>query len=410
MKQIQGAFITGYVTISVKGSNPELFFQKCIHSGLTIWDVKKTADDTCTGNIKLKDIKVIRQIKRNSNYKITFVGKKGYPFTVKLFLRKKQLVVGLIMSILLIIFLSNIIWEVKITGVPKEIEEKISKQLESYGIHPGSWIITLESPNSIQQKLVKDVPELLWVGVHQKGTTFFLEGVEKIIVNKEEVKGPRNLVATKKGIIKTMYVSKGLPKVHVNDFVEPGDVLVSGIINESEETDEDEDSESGNKNLELVAAAGEITATTWYEVLVTIPLEASYEHLTGNQEKKHYIRIGSVRAPLWGFGEPDYKNIHSEVVERELNFFKWKLPVKIGETILSEKMYTKVERSREEAINTGIQQAKEDLKLELGQEARILSEKVLHDTIENGKVKLSLYISVEENISEEQPISKSLEK
>ncbi|WP_337020494.1 sporulation protein YqfD [Oceanobacillus massiliensis] len=44
------------------------------------------------------------------------------------------------------------------------------------------------------------------------------------------------------------------------------------------------------------------------------------------------------------------------------------------------------------------------LQNELGTDAKILSEKVLHETMEHGKVKLNLYISVEENIVKHEPI------
>ncbi|MBP1968704.1 hypothetical protein J2Z83_000798 [Virgibacillus natechei] len=407
MKHKQGSFIRGYVTVQIKGNRPELFFQKCMQAGILVWDIKKTGDDLCVGNVKLSDIKKIRSIKRKMDYKIQFISKKGYPFFIKRFTRKKQLMVGLIMSFMLIIFLSNIIWEVRITGVPSDIEEKISKQLNNYGIHSGAWIFTLESPNSIQQQLVQDVPELLWVGVHQKGTTFYLEGVEKSIVKEEESRGPRHLIANKKGIIKNMYVSEGLPRVAVNDYVEPGDVLVSGILNEDEieaEKEEDENSEETETNLELVTADGEITATTWYEVTVNVPLEGNYEHVTGNQKDKYYLQLGRLQLPIWGFGKPDYDEIHRESNEKSINFFKWELPIKFVTNTLSEKVNNNVERTKEEAINTGIQQAKNELKLQLGQDSKIISENVLHETTESGKVKLNLYISVEEDIVRNEPI------
>lgn len=405
MKHIQGAFITGYVTISAKGDMPELFFQACMKHGIPVWDMKKTAKDTCEGNIKLKDIKFIKKIKRETDYKLTFSNKKGYPFLIKRFTRKREILIALFMSLLLIIFLSNIIWEVKITGIPKDIEEKVNKQLDSYGIHSGAWTFSLDSASSIQQKLVKDVPELLWVGVHKKGTTFFLEGVEKIIVKEEEVTGPRNLVATKKGVIQTIYVSKGLPKVEVNDYVEKGDVLVSGAITVDDE-EEKEDKKEKKKPSELVSAEGEITAKTWYEMTVTIPLQANYELLTGEKEKRHYIRLGSLQLPIWGFKQPDYQEIHTETNENAVYFFKWELPIKIVESILSEKRYNKVDRTKEEAINTGIAQAKKELQLQLGPDAKVLTEKVLHETTENGKVKLNLYIAVEEDIAEAESIQK----
>lgn len=405
MKHIQGAYFNGYVTVLVKGHMPELFFQKCNNQGIPIWNVRKTGTDACEGNVKLSDIKYLKKMRRRTNYKLTFAQKKGAPFVVARLFRKKQLFISLLMSVMLIVFLSNIIWEVKITGVPKDIEEKISKKLNNYGIHSGSWIFSLDSPNTIQQKLVYDIPELLWVGVDQKGTTYSLEGVEKTIVKKEKIKGPQNLIATKKGVIKKMYVRKGLPLVHVNDYVEPGEVLVSGVIDESLQSD-NKDADKDMKHVDYVAADGDITATTWYEVAVTVPLQANEEVLTGNWEKKYDIRLGDIQLPIWGFGKPEYDQIHREINEKPLRFLKWNLPIKIVSTTMSEKMYNKVERTKADAVAKGIQQAKKELQLELGPDAAIISENVLHETSEHGKVKLNLYMSVEESIIEPQPIEK----
>ncbi|MEN2765949.1 sporulation protein YqfD [Ornithinibacillus xuwenensis] len=407
MKRIQGSFIRGYVRVIVKGHMPEIFFQECANRGITVWNIKKEGKKTCSGNLKLADVKRIKAIKREKNYKISFDQRRGYPFIFSQFLRRKEIVLSFIMSIFLILFMSNIIWKVEITGdLPKEIEEKISKQLSQHGVHPGAWIFTLESPGEIQQRLTEEIPELLWVGVRQKGTTYQLEGVEKIVVNEEKVEGPRNLVATKKGVIKHMYVSKGLPKVAINDYVKPGDLLVSGTLNEVKQDTEDEDEEKKEqKEPVLVAAEGEIIASTWYEVEVTVPLKKNYELLTGKQEKKYYLGISDFRLPVWGFGSPEFEEIHRDSTETAVRFFKWDLPIKVVETTLSEKEYHEIERTQEEAVQAGIEQAKEELQLQLGPDAKITSEKVLHESLENGKVKLYLYMTVEENIAKAQPIT-----
>src|SRR5699024_3337019 len=125
-------------------------------------------------------------------------------------------------------------------GVPKDLEEKINKQLANYGIHPGVWIFTTDSPGEIQKKLENDIPELLCVGVEQKGTTFFLEGEEKITVEKEEKKKPRDLNENKKGVNKKMYISKGKPQVQLHDYVEPGDLIVSGNLTSGSDEEEEE--------------------------------------------------------------------------------------------------------------------------------------------------------------------------
>lgn len=402
MKHLQESYLTGHVTLLVKGEKPELFFQQCMGYGIVIWDIKKKTENSCQGNIKLRDIHVIKKVNRSTNYKLTFIHRKGYPFIIKRLMRKKEVLIACMISLLLIVLLSNILWKITITGVSKEMEEKISEKLTSYGVHQGSWVFNLDSPRSIQQKLVKDLPELLWVGVQKKGTTFSLEGVEKTIVKKEDIPGPRHLVATKTGIIKKIYVAKGQPKVRVNDFVSPGDILVSGILNDVEDLVVDEKSD---QQRELVAAEATIIAHTWYEVVVDIPLLTNQEILTGNQEKKYYIRLGSIQLPIWAFGSPEYEETHQEMNENPLYLLKWELPIHIVESILNEKMYNKVERTKEEAVRIGIIQAKRDLQLQLGPDAQILSENVLHETIENGKVKLRLYITVEEDISQTKSIT-----
>src|SRR5699024_12274858 len=108
MKHIHGEFIKRYVTVAVKKNMTELIFRSCMKHEITVWNIKKTAKDTCEGNIKLQDMKYIKQIKRETDYKISFIDKKGYPFLIKRFTRKKEILIALIMSLLLIIFLSNI--------------------------------------------------------------------------------------------------------------------------------------------------------------------------------------------------------------------------------------------------------------------------------------------------------------
>nr|WP_234031401.1 sporulation protein YqfD [Lentibacillus cibarius] len=252
---------------------------------------------------------------------------------------------------------------------------------------------------------MNDIPELLWIGVHQKGTSYVLEGVEKTIVEEEEVGGPRNLVASKKGVIERMYVSKGLPKVQVNDYVEKGDVLVAGKLPLAEE-ETDDDEEENDKRHELTAAEGKVIAKTWYETEVTVPLKTSIGLLTGEKKTKYHLKINSFELPIWGFGDPDYKDVYSDRNVKDLYFFKWKLPINLVGTIVSEKKDKQEKRSKEEAVDIGIEQAKNELQLKLGPEAKIKSENILQQSTENGKVKLILYMVAEENIVKQEPIDR----
>ncbi|MDY0405535.1 sporulation protein YqfD [Virgibacillus sp. 179-BFC.A HS] len=76
MKHVQATFITGYVTIMVKGQMPEIFFQQCVDHDIPIWNVKRVNPKQCEGNIRLQDIRQMRKIRRGTGYKITFSRKK----------------------------------------------------------------------------------------------------------------------------------------------------------------------------------------------------------------------------------------------------------------------------------------------------------------------------------------------
>jgi len=405
MAKSHGTFMTGYVTVVVKGRLPELFFQRCAKEGIPAWDIRKTGIEECQGNIEREHISAIRKIRRDMECKISFIDKRGLPFIWHRFLRKREIVAASILSLLLIVFLSNVLWKVEITGLPKELENKIEKQLKGYGVYSGAWLFSLDEPSTIQHKLLQDVPELLWIGVKKKGTSIELQGVEKTVVKEQKPKGPQNLVATKKGVIKKIYVSKGIPMKKVDDYVEKGDLLVSGELNSVaiiDEEAEDEQNEEGKGTI--VAADGDIRARTWYETKVTVPLVAKYETLTGNQKQRYYMRFGDFHLPVWGFKNPDYKLIHREYDEEQVRFLKWDMPMHFVAAELSEKQVYEKKRTKEEATQFALEQAKQELKLQLGQEARIVSGKVLHETIENGKVKLTLYMTVEEDIAVAEPI------
>ncbi|MCT2537600.1 sporulation protein YqfD [Aquibacillus koreensis] len=403
MKQTQGVFFTGYVTIKVTGHHPELFFDLCARNGITVWNIRKVDNATCTGNVKLAHIRNIRALRRKTIYKLSFVNKKGLPFLTKMVMFRRPLVIGLILSMLFVFFLSNVVWDVKIKGVPLDIEKKITTQLQSYGIKPGAFKFNIGSPGDIQQKLLDDIPELLWVGVSEKGTTYHLEGVEKTTVEEKEKKGPRNLVATKEGEIVKMFVSKGQPIVKVHDVVHKGDLLVSGELGKSKEEEEDESKEQTAK--ELVAAEGEIIAKTWYETEVIIPLEANYEVLTGENKKKYYLGFGDFLLPVWGFFDHEFDQVYKESSQKNFHFLKWELPISFVKHNIQEKEFVNVERTNDEAKAEAIKQSTKDLQEKLGHEAEITFEKVLHETIDNGKVKLTLYFTVLEDIAKPQPLS-----
>ncbi|TXK90469.1 stage IV sporulation protein, partial [Parageobacillus sp. SY1] len=90
--------------------------------------------------------------------------------------------------------------------------------------------------------------------------------------------------------------------------------------------------------------------------------------------------------------------------KRPLRFWKWDLPIYYERVIFREKEEVERNYTWEEAFAKAKELAREELKAKLPEDASIKGEKVLHQTKENGKVRVELHYQVIENIAIPQPI------
>lgn len=404
MKRVQGKHIAGYVTVHVQGEDPELFFQTCANAYIPIWDVKKNSENHCEGKIYIHHVKKVKKMAETTTYHICFSNRKGSVHHLMQLWKQKEVVISILLCATILFLLAHIVWKVEITGVSVDLEKKIDEQLAAYGLYEGAWSYSMAPLDVIQQDILHAVPELLYIGIQKKGTTYYVDGVEKLIVKEEAPLPKRHLIAAKNGVIQKIFVREGISLVDVYDVVKKGDLLVSGIIRQKEEEETEED--EGKKEIKgkIVAADGEIYANTWYEVTVTSSLHTYHENLSGEKVSAYQLQIGSIRIPIWGFKKETFTETVTEVERKPLYFLKWQLPLQLIEQNIYNKETNVVTRTVEEAKKIAIQHVQEDLQLKLGNEARILKYNVLHETEENGKVKLNLYISVLENIATEKPI------
>src|SRR5699024_12094881 len=105
------------IIYSIQENHHDLFVKLCNDEDIQTWDIKKISKNECQGKVRLTDIRDVRKLHRNTDYKVSFLDRKGYPFIWRRFLRKKEVVISIVFVFLFIFFLSNIIWKVDIKGV-----------------------------------------------------------------------------------------------------------------------------------------------------------------------------------------------------------------------------------------------------------------------------------------------------
>src|SRR5699024_8636992 len=131
--------------------------------------------------------------------------------------------------------------------------------------------------------------------------------------------------------------------------------------------------------LESVRAIGDIYANTWYELNMSVPLKIKTDILTGNRDVFYTLNVGQVNIPLQPFKEKKYKDKHDEHINNTFHIFRWKLPIELTKIISYEVEGKVIEQTKENAIKKAIEIAKEQVLLELGKDAEILSDFILHE-------------------------------
>jgi len=389
-------FLYGRVTVKVSGKGIERFLNVLTRNGFHIWNVKRHGTETITFKMRLHDARNIRPFVRRSGCKITFLQRSGMPFLTRRLLLNSGFLVGGLLCLFLIFFLSNVIWGIEIKGAKPATEYQIRKELDKMGVKIGKIQFFVDNVESIQRKLTDNIGNLTWVGVELEGTTYHLQVVEKNEPKKPEVLAPRNLVAKTKAVIVKTYIENGQPMVVKNDHVKKGQLLVSGLI--------------GNEgNTKAVAAKGEVWGETWYLSKVELPLTTNFSVFNGKEQQKHSLLFGKLEIPIWGFGKTKFKHFETDRNEHQIHFLKWELPIYLVNTTLRDKEeYTRT-YTEKEAESLAVEMAKDEIKSKLDEDAIIKDEKVLNNVIRNGKVILDIHFKVIENIAVGSPIPKETE-
>ncbi|OIJ22131.1 sporulation protein YqfD [Anaerobacillus alkalidiazotrophicus] len=382
---------SGFIRIKVVGKYTELFLNRCIHQKISIWHIRKVGDETIICYLSLDDVHRIRPIVRETNVKVYFIERKGMPFIIRKMISRGGFVAGLVSFVVILFILSNMVWGIKIEGASPQVEHQLTQAVTELGIKKGKFQFLLPSVEEIQMLVTEEIEEATWIGVTLSGTTFHFNVVEKSLPEKQEQISPRHLVSKKKAIIYDIFVEKGQGKVSPNDFVEKGEMLITGFIGKE-------------GKMEIAPAKGKVLGEIWYKSTVSVPLESEFSTLTGEKKIKHSLSVVNFPITFWGFGDPQFLQYEVNEYENTLQFLKWQLPLKYHKKVVLEKETLIREYSEEEAIEVATLMARDELMKKIDDDAVIKGEKVLHQSIENGKVKLMIHYQVIEDITKIQPI------
>ncbi len=329
-------FFAGYVYVSVEGFFIERFINICRNRNIVLQDLHRENNAYIKFKLLKSDFKEIRHIAKSAKCKVKIEKKKGIPFFINRYRKRKIFAVAILAIAIFIFVLTKFVWNIEVQGNNNIAKEEILNLVKEYGISIGSYkskIDTDKISNSI--RLQRD--DLAWIGISVKGTNVIItvrEAIEKPkIIDKNEV---CNIVASKNATISKIIVQNGTAIVKVGDEVKEGDILVEGIM-KGEHT--------GDRYVHAEATIyGKITC----EKEKKESFLQNEKVKTGNIEHKNKICINNFKINL-GKGVSKFQNYDTIMESKKMKLFSnFYLPIEIQiatneEFIVEEKNYEEEE-------------------------------------------------------------------
>ena len=322
--------IFGYVTITVEGYFIERFINICNSQQILLWGIKRKKSSIMTTKISIKDFKKIKQICRITKCKIKINEKKGMPFIIHRYRKRKTLLIMIIIIATSLFVSSNYIWNIEIVGLKDINQQEIMETLKQNGVDIGAKKKKINAKEIINNiRLQRD--DIAWMGFDIVGTNLKVEIVETDkkpeIIDENDI---CNIVAKKDGVIEKIIAEDGTALVKKGDVIKKGDILIGGWI-EGKYTD-----------TRYVHSKGNVEARVWYTKKEKKYFKTTEERETGNSKNKYKININNFKINLYK-SIPNFEKCDTINENKKFKIFSnFYLPIQIEKTTYIEKQEVEI--------------------------------------------------------------------
>lgn len=374
------SYIIGYVRVQVEGYYIERFINICTNNKIVIWNLKRDKNIDLCLNVRTKDFKEMINAAKRTKCKVKILKKKGAPFIVHRYKKRKLFVTLLIMIILLIGISSNFVWNVEIKEEDGKEISGLIEDLEECGLKSGIPKYKLDTKELINNIRLKR-QDIAWIGIELKGTNAIVKVVksdEKPDIIKEDEYC--SIVADKAGIITKISAQNGTAQVNVGDTVNVGTTLISGWM------------EGKYTGIRYVHSKGEIQAKVWHTKSKKIYFNQEIKEETGNIENKYSIKINNFKINLHK-GVSKFEIYDTINEEKKFKIFSdFYLPISIIKITNKEERKVQKTYTIEEAKNIGISELEEDLQNEIENKENIVNKNI---NIYENEDNVEIYVTYE---------------
>lgn len=381
-----------YVLVKIEGKNVGNYVKWLIKNKINIINLNIVKHNELKILIDYKNFNLLS--KYSKTYKITIIRKYGKLRLFDILKNNMIIILCLMLSIIFLYFLSNIIFSVDVIYNDSEVVDLIKKELAKYDIKKYEKKKSYEYLDKVKERILIDNKDTLeWLEIEESGTKYIVRLVERKKETKQNEYQYQSVVASKDATIASIKAYSGEKVKQVNEYVKKGDVIISGILTKPDGT-----------NL-YTKAKGSVLGEVWYKVSVEYPLYYKEERVTGKNKSVILICFLNKEIPIFPYKKyKQFKRQSRSLIEN--NFIPFKITKeKLYEVIIKEDIYT-----NEEAIQKAIEEAKLKIKENNKNIINIKNVQMLDKENLNSKIKINLFVSVIEDITEITEVKEKTKK
>ena len=361
-------YILGYVRITIEGYYIERFINICTTNKILIWNLKREKGVKLHLNIGIQDFYRAVKVAKKLKCKIHIEKKRGIPFFINKYRKRKIFLICLIIVIMSLYISSNYIWNIEI-----QIEENLQLENIEEDIKNSGLIIGTKKRNLNIQEIVNKIRlkrnDISWIGIDVQGTNAIVKVVKakeapELINEKEHC----NIIAKKGGTITEIIAQNGTAQVKVGDKVEQNQILIKGVM------------EGKYTGARYVHGLGEVKAVVEYAKTEIFPLKEEQNVETGNKETKYIIKFNNFQI---NFYKTLSKFENYDTIEEEKKFRIFSnlyLPISVTKITNKELEKFSKEYTIEEVTQKGTQKLEEQIENEIDEKKNILRKKCSSNT------------------------------
>lgn len=162
MFKILYLYLFGYVNIEVEGFFVERFINICFQKKIFLWKFERSKSTVITARIAIKDFKKLRNIAKKTKCKISLKEKKGLPFILNKYKKRKIFAITLAVIAILIFGLTRYVWNIELLCDGEINETEILELLKKDGIYEGCKISKIDT-NKIINEIRLERSDISWV-------------------------------------------------------------------------------------------------------------------------------------------------------------------------------------------------------------------------------------------------------